>query len=184
MHFLTTLTTLLAVGAGIASAAPSASPVNEIDLVVRSDGSEILEKCKEAGIDVHGPIPGDYLDYDKTTGRYHFGPGSKASLWASAQGYIEEPEDKHEKRQGWANIGIGMWAQDNCVGEGYWFDNVQYGYNNYGTLNLYSVQIKYRGLRSNEHLDFSRLSGSDWCGTYLYSAGQNVSQYFPALPSI
>lgn len=39
---------------------------------------------------------------------------------------------------------------------------------------MFSVGISYRGLRSNEQLDFSRLSGSDWCGTYLYSAGQNT----------
>jgi hypothetical protein len=43
---------------------------------------------------------------------------------------------------------------------------------------MFSVGISYRGLRSNEQLDFSRLSGSDWCGQYLYSAGQNTPGMF------
>lgn len=59
-------------------------------------------------------------------------------------------------------------------GQAGWFDNVIYGNNNYVTLNMFSVGISYRGLRSNEQLDFSKLSGNDWCGNYLYSAGQNT----------
>lgn len=165
MHFLASLTTLLAFGAGIATAAPA----DVSGLAVRDEGAEILAKAKDAGIDVYGPIPDDYLDYDKETGRYHFGPGSNASLWVDAQSFIDH-DTALEKRQGWANIGIGMWAQNNCGGEGYYFDNVQYNVHHYATVNLYSYRINYRGIRSNEQLDFSRLNGGDWCGTYSFTA--------------
>jgi len=171
MHFLAGLTTLLALGAGIVSAVPTAIPNDAgLELVVRGAAEDIFAKCKEAGVDPYGKIPDDYEVHNKTTNSYHFGAGSNAALWAEAQAYTDER--KHGKRQGPANIGIGMWAQDGCSGEGYWFDNVNYNVNHYATINLYSVLIKYRGLRNNEHLDFSRLSGNDWCGQYLYSAGQ------------
>lgn len=166
MHFFASLTTLLAVGAGMATAIPTA--INEAGLAARD--VDILTKCKDAGIDVYGPIPKDYDSYDPKSKGYHFNAGSKAALWAAAQAYTNDSE--HEKRQGPANIGIGMWAQDGCAGQGSWFDDVTYNVNSYATTNYYSVLIKYRGLRSNEHLDFSRLSGNDWCGKYLYSAGQ------------
>lgn len=173
MHFLTGLTTLLALGAGIVSAVPTALPKDAgLELVARGAAEDIFAKCKEAGVDPYGEIPDDYISHNETSNGYHFGPGSKAALWAAAQVYTDD--HKYEKRQGPANIGIGMWAQDGCSGEGFWFDDVNYGYNNYAPVNLYSVLIKYRGLRNNEHLDFSRLSGNDWCGIYLYSAGQNT----------
>ncbi|MCJ1243179.1 hypothetical protein MMC30_000376 [Trapelia coarctata] len=96
--------------------------------------------------------------------------GSKASLWVKAQIDIAA-HPILSKRQGYANIGIGMFAQDWCNGQGACFDDVVYGVNSYANLNMYSVGINYRGLRSNEQLDFSQLSGNDWCGRYLYSAG-------------
>lgn len=177
MHFFAAFTTLLALGAGIVSAMPTTIANDAgLELVPRGAADDIFAKCKEAGVDPYGQIPGDYTSYDKTTHTYHFSAGSKCALWAAAQVYTDDK--KHEKRQGSgpANIGIGMWAQDNCAGEGVWVDDVNYNVNTYATLNLYSVLIKYRGLRNNEHLDFSRLSGNDWCGQYLYSAGL-VSSY-------
>jgi len=173
MHFFAGLTTLLALGAGIVSAIPMAIASDAgLELTPRSAADDIFAKCKEAGVDPYGKIPDDYTSYDETTHGYHFKAGSKSALWAAAQVYTDEKE--LVKRQGPANIGIGMWAQDNCSGQGAWFDNVTYNVNSYATTNYYGVLIKYRGLRSNEHLDFSRLSGNDWCGQYLYSAGQNT----------
>ena len=169
MRFLTSLTTLLAFGAGIVCAVPTilandAGP----ELIARGAAEDIFQKCKEAGVDPYGKIPDDYIEHNTTINSYQFEAGSKAALWAAAQVYTDER--RHEKRQGLANIGIGMWAQDGCAGAGVWVDDVTYGINYYAGINLYSVLIKYRGLRSNEHLDFSRLSGSDWCGKYLYTA--------------
>ncbi|KAF8427696.1 hypothetical protein EV426DRAFT_558636 [Tirmania nivea] len=172
MYFLTGLTTLLALGASIVTAAPTAIANDASFEIVARSAEDIFAKCKDAGVDPYGKIPEDWREYNKTTNIYFFDAGSKAALWAAAQVYTDE--HKHEKRQGPANIGIGMWAQDGCSGAGVWVDNVNYNVNYYSTTNLYSVLIKYRGLRSNEHLDFSRLSGSDWCGQYLYSAGQNT----------
>lgn len=62
---------------------------------------------------------------------------------------------------------------DSLIGTGQaaWVDDVSYNVNYYANTYYYSVGISYRGLRNNEHLDFSILSGSDWCGQYLYSAG-------------
>lgn len=159
MHLFAVLTTLLAISPCIAVAIPTASPKDTI-----------FAKCHEASVDPYGKIPDDYFAYDKATGGYHFKSGTNAALWAAAQVYTHEQE--HEQSQAPAYIGIGMWEQDNCAGAGVWFDNVNYGVNCYGTTFLYSVSIKYRGLRDNEHLDFSKQSGNDYCGQYLYSAGK------------
>lgn len=125
-----------------------------------------LAICADRGIDVRGPIPSDAVP---TEGGFTFAAESDASYWAQAQIELAGSADL-EKRE-YANIGIGMFAQNGCGGQGAWFDNVQYDVQHIANLNLYSVGISYRGLRNNEHLDFSRLSGNDWCGSYLFSAG-------------
>ncbi|KAF6839537.1 hypothetical protein CMUS01_04247 [Colletotrichum musicola] len=138
------------------------------------DGRDVAESIVNAtalGVDVYGSIPSDAVEIQ--AGQYTAEPGTKAWAWIRAQ--IDLPASEEvEKRQTWANIGIGMFAQDWCNGQAAWFDNVQYGVQHYDTVNHFSVGISYRGLRSNEQLDFSRRNGNDWCGTYLYSAGQNT----------
>lgn len=57
-------------------------------------------------------------------------------------------------------------------GNNVWHDDVQYGVHHISDLNMYSVGISYRGIRDNEHLDFSKFKGSDHCGQYVYSAGR------------
>ncbi len=130
-----------------------------------------LDAAKAAGIDPYAAIPTDYTKYEN--GAYHFEEGSKASKWAKAQLELPSAPEGLEKRQA-GNIGIGMWAQDWCTGAGVWADNVYYNVNNYGTTNFFSVGISYRGIRSNEKLDFSKLAGGDWCGQYAYSAARNT----------
>ncbi|KOS22319.1 hypothetical protein ESCO_001602 [Escovopsis weberi] len=154
-----------AVLAATALAAPSTS---------LSSTSSIAD-AEAHGVDVFGPIPADAVKTPE--GHYTAEEGTQAWRWIRAQIDIPNgahPDDKVEKRQGAANIGIGMFAKDSCTGQAAWFDDVTYNVNSYATINMYSVGISYRGLRSNEQLDFSRLNGNDWCGTYLYSAGQNT----------
>ena len=131
---------------------------------------ESIANATALGVDVYGPIPDDAVVQDD--GHYTAEVGSKAWAWIRAQ--IDLPRDETndvEKRQSWANIGIGMFAQDWCTGQASWFDNVQYDVAHVDSVNMFSVGISYRGLRSNEHLDFSRRSSNgDLCGTYLYSA--------------
>lgn len=101
-------------------------------------------------------------------GGYSFAANSDALHWVRAQIALATSSDleKHE----WANIGIGMFAQNWCTGHGAWFDNVQYGTHYFDRTNLFTVGISYRGLRNNEHLDFSKLLKNDWCGKYVSSA--------------
>jgi hypothetical protein len=62
------------------------------------------------------------------------------------------------------------------LGQGNYFDNVNYGTNNYATTNYYSFNIKYRGLRNGEQLDLSRLRGNDWCGTFVATVARNAQR--------
>ncbi|KAL0941654.1 uncharacterized protein CTRU02_204417 [Colletotrichum truncatum] len=168
MHFSTILVSAGLMAAGTVLAAPS-------QLVERAPVAESIANATALGVDVYGSIPDDATKV--TDGHYTAEPGTKAWAWIRAQIDLPntaETRSEIEKRQGWANIGIGMFAQDWCSGQAGWFDNVIYGNQNVVHLNMFSVGISYRGLRSNEQLDFSKLSGSDWCGTYLYSAGQNT----------
>ncbi|KAL0631152.1 hypothetical protein Q9L58_009995 [Maublancomyces gigas] len=156
IHAAVLATSVLAV----ALPAPALTPVD------MSSISNPISVCEQRGIDVRGPIPSDAKP---TEGGFTFEADSDAAHWARAQIALASSPDL-EKRA-YANIGIGMFAQNLCNGQGAWFDNVQYDVQHVDHVNFYSVGISYRGLRNNEHLDFSRLSGSDWCGTYLYSAG-------------
>ncbi|KAI8233975.1 hypothetical protein K4K54_009401 [Colletotrichum sp. SAR 10_86] len=146
-------------------------------VIERNPVAEFIANATAMGVDVCGVIPDDAV---KVIGyQYAAEPVSKAWVWIRVQIDLLNTEDtrhKIEKRQGWANIGNGMFAQDWCKSNDRagWFDNVIYGYICYVDLNMYSVGISYRGLRSNERLDFSKLSGNDCGATCLYSAGQNT----------
>lgn len=131
------------------------APLAESELIAVSiNSSSILEDCKTAGIDPHAAIPTDYTKYEN--GTYHFKKGSKASEWTQAQLELDPSAEELNKRT-FTNIGIGMWTQDLCKGEGVWAGNVQYSVNSYVTGSYYSVGIRYRGIRNNERLDFSKL---------------------------
>ncbi|KAG7105045.1 Ribosome biogenesis protein nsa2 like [Verticillium longisporum] len=146
MHFTTVLSTL-GLMASIALAAPKAPILaardEDVDFTVYKDDAGNVESF------VNATALGIDINWDEVT------------------------EEQLQKRQGWANIGIGMWAQDNCQGQASYFDNVQYNVNHYGTINHYSFGIRYRGLRNGEQLDVSRLNGGDWCGTYVATIARN-----------
>lgn len=156
-------------GAGPSAAAtatpstPSLVPVNITSV------SNPFEICTLRGIDIRGPIPSDA---EPIEGGFSFSADSDAAHWTRAQIALASSSDI--KQRDFANIGIGMFAQNWCTGQGAWFDNVQYDVQHAAHLFLYSVGISYRGIRNNEHLDFSRLSNGDWCGQYRYSAGPNT----------
>lgn len=151
---------LLATSAlAVALPAPALTPV-------ATTLDDALTICAQRGIDVSGPIPSDAT---ATENGFTFEADSDASHWARAQIALATSTDLTKRE--YANIGIGMFAQNNCGGQGAWFDNVQYDVQHVDHVNFFSVGISYRGLRDNEHLDFSRLQGSDYCGQYLYSAG-------------
>ncbi|ROT38217.1 hypothetical protein SODALDRAFT_296784 [Sodiomyces alkalinus F11] len=157
---------------GMTQAGPVA-PLAARDVVsftVEKTASGEIESFANAtalGVDIFGDIPDDGVrEGDHVTAE----PGTKAWAWIRAQIDIDwdtVPTEQLEKRQGWANIGIGMWAQDNCQGHAAYWDNVQYNVHHYDTINYFSIGIRHRGLRSGEQLDVSRLSGSDWCGHYV-----------------
>lgn len=146
-----------------------ALPAPALTAVDMSSVGNPIEVCEQRGIDVRGPIPSDAKPIE---GGFTFEADSDSAHWARAQIMLASSSDI-EKRQ-YANIGIGMFAQNFCKGQGAWFDNVQYNVQHIDRVNFYSVGISYRGLRNNEHLDFSRLSGRDWCGRYIFSAGSQT----------
>ncbi|EEY20020.1 hypothetical protein VDBG_06129 [Verticillium alfalfae VaMs.102] len=179
MHFTTVLSTL-GLMASIALAAPKAPILaardEDVDFTVYKDDAGNVESFVNAtalGVDIFEPIPDDGVVLKD---RIVAEPGTKAWAWIRAQidiNWDEVTEEQLQKRQGWANIGIGMWAQDNCQGQASYFDNVQYNVHHYGTINHYSFGIRYRGLRNGEQLDVSRLNGGDWCGTYVATIARN-----------
>lgn len=75
---------------------------------------ESVANATAKGIDVFGPIPGDAVKADN--GYYTAEEGTDAWAWIRAQ--IDIPahaRPETEKRQNYANIGIGMFAQDWCM---------------------------------------------------------------------
>lgn len=76
---------------------------------------ESIANATALGISVYGPIPTDAVKVDD---HWVAQPGTSASAWMRAQidlnPYEADQGDQVEKRQ-WANIGIGLWAMDNCT---------------------------------------------------------------------
>lgn len=144
------------------TALSAAVPGPELDL------SNVLAIAEQRGIDVNGPIPSDAQSIE---GGYTFEADSDASVWVLAQLTPSSSSAGIERRQQ-ANIGIGMFAGSNCLGEGSWIDNVSYGSSTSRNVQFASVGISYRGLQAGEHLDFSKATSSNnnLCGTYVYSA--------------
>lgn len=120
MHFTTVLSTL-GLMASIALAAPKAPILaardEDVDFTVYKDDAGNVESFVNAtalGVDIFEPIPDDGVVLND---RIVAEPGTKAWAWIRAQidiNWDEVTEEQLQKRQGWANIGIGMWAQDNC----------------------------------------------------------------------
>ncbi|KAL0634306.1 hypothetical protein Q9L58_006772 [Maublancomyces gigas] len=129
--------------------------------------SNVLAIAEQRGIDVNGPIPSDAQPIE---GGYTFEDGSDAGIWVLAQ--LAPPSTTSLAKRELANIGIGMFAGSNCLGEGSWIDNVSYGSQTSRSVQFASVGISYRGMREGEHLDFSKSTSSNLnlCGTYVYSA--------------
>jgi hypothetical protein len=109
MHFTTLFASLLLLTT--ATAIPNPHPVavaqpvsNKLSLLSappatsNSFADHAFDKCKELGIDPHGPHPKDYTSED-ANGR-HFKEGSKYSLWAAAQGSkkIDEGNGKRDAK--------------------------------------------------------------------------------------
>lgn len=162
------LATLFAASA-IAAAVPSAAD-NQLVPVDLYKVEDPLAACEQRGINPYGSIPSDATLL--SNGIYQFEEGSDASYWARAQVAIATSPDLTKRQSG--KIGIGMWTSNGCTGQGVWVDDVTTNINYYVGANMISVGISYRAMRSNEHLDFSRQNGGDWCGTYAYSAGSQT----------
>ncbi|KAK4455257.1 hypothetical protein QBC34DRAFT_288486 [Podospora aff. communis PSN243] len=162
----------LCLGAAVALPASLGAPLPQI---LVSGTPESILNATSLGINVHGPIPHDAVKVGENS--YTAAEGTLAAAWIRAQVDIDwtSPSAQHAARlakREWANIGIGMWAQDGCRGHSTYHDNVQYNVHHYSDVNMYSVGISYRGIRDNEKLDFSKYRGSDHCGQYAYSAGR------------
>ncbi|KAM0322414.1 hypothetical protein ACHAQA_009481 [Verticillium albo-atrum] len=179
MHFASVLAKF-GLLASVALAAPNAPILaardDGVDFTLVKDASGAVESFKNAtklGVDIFEPIPDDGTVLED---RIIAEPGTKAWAWIRAQidiDWDQVSEEQIQKRQGWANIGIGMWAQDNCQGQAAYFDNVQYNVHHYDVVNHYSFGIRYRGLRNGEQLDVSRERNGDWCGTYVATIARN-----------
>ena len=77
--------------------------------------ADSIVAAEAKGIDVYGPIPDDAVKVED--GYYTAEEGTDAWAWIRAQIDLpntEETRREIEKRQGYANIGIGMFAQDWC----------------------------------------------------------------------
>lgn len=155
--------TVLAAGV-IGAAVPSVAS-NGLVPIDMNETSNPLEVCAERGIDILGPITADAVKVD---GGFEFGDDSDASHWVRCQIALATSPDIAKRE--FANIGIGMFTSTGCTGRGAWFDNVQYTVQHATNVDLFSVGISYRPMATGEKLDFSKLSGTDWCGDYLYSA--------------
>ncbi|RCI08398.1 hypothetical protein L249_8822 [Ophiocordyceps polyrhachis-furcata BCC 54312] len=154
MRFLTAIACLGA----FATALPESS---SLDLSIES-----LANAHRMGVDVWGPIPDDAVKVKD--GHYTAEPGTKAWTWIRAQIDLK-PGQGPQRRQIYANMGIGMFIGDQCTGQAAWYENVFYDYSYTSQVNMFSVGIRYRTLRDNERLDFSRWDGRNLCGTYLYT---------------
>ncbi|KAJ3509277.1 hypothetical protein NLJ89_g5307 [Agrocybe chaxingu] len=172
MKFLSILSSLALLGA-----TATAAPTSSAELATRGVAESIVN-ATALGVDVYGQIPGDAVR--KAPGYFTAEPGTHTWAWIRAQMDIDwnaipvDKRDELEKNQTFANIGIGMFAQDWCNGVAVFFDNVRYNVQHFTATNMFSVVISHRGLRNNEQLDFSRRSGNDFCGMYLYTAAQNT----------
>lgn len=102
MRFTAVFSAVMATGA--LAAPPASSSPDKVDYIANAIAK---------GIDLEGPIPSDAVLVKD--GHYTAKEGTKAWDWIRAQ--IErQPEDTTniEKRDEWANIGIGMFTQDWC----------------------------------------------------------------------
>ncbi|KJZ71490.1 hypothetical protein HIM_09129 [Hirsutella minnesotensis 3608] len=133
----------------------------------RAVTAESIVNATALGVDVFGPIPNDAVKLGE--GHYQAEPGTKAWAWIRAQADLPVDESQPEKRQQYANMGVGLYIGDLCTGQAVWWDNIFYGYRYWSTVNMFSVGIRSRSLRSNEKIDFSRGDGVDYCATYLYT---------------
>ncbi|KAL2752937.1 hypothetical protein ACRALDRAFT_1072726 [Sodiomyces alcalophilus JCM 7366] len=157
--------------------APVAGPEAGITFTVERTALGEIESFVNAtalGVDIFGEIPDDGVrEGDKVLAE----PGSKAWAWIRAQIDIdwnnvpEEQKARAEKRQFWANIGVGMWTMDHCQGVAAYWDNAQYGLHHWDDMNFYSIGIYHRDLRNSEQLDVSRWANGDWCGRYMGTIG-------------
>lgn len=100
--------------------APLAARDGDVTFTIEKTASGEIASFANAtalGVDIFGAIPDDHV---KEGDHVIAQPGSKAWAWIRAQVDIdwdsvpEEQKAQAAKRQNWANIGIGMWAQDNC----------------------------------------------------------------------
>ncbi|EGS22360.1 uncharacterized protein CTHT_0018860 [Thermochaetoides thermophila DSM 1495] len=81
------------------------------------------------------------------------GPIPSDAVWVELGdgiGYWSARPESFEKWE-YANIRIDMWAQDNS---------------HITRASMFSARISCRCLRKGERLEFKRLKGNDWCGTY------------------
>ena len=74
-----------------------------------------IARAQAMGIDIYGSIPSDAVRHPD--GTYTARPDSLAWAWIRAQ--VDLPDTPAtraalEQRQGYANVGIGLWAQDGC----------------------------------------------------------------------
>jgi hypothetical protein len=101
----------------LASAVLAAPATAQTELVARSDAPESIIKANNLGIDIFGPIPSDAVKVEE--GHYIAEEGTLAHAWIKAQLDVDltkvskERRDEITKRE-FANIGIGMFAQDWC----------------------------------------------------------------------
>ncbi|KAF8537813.1 hypothetical protein BDD12DRAFT_806664 [Trichophaea hybrida] len=111
MHFTTLFASLFLLATATATAIPNPHPVAVAQPVStplsllsappatsNSFADHAFDKCKDLGIDPHGPHPKDFTKED-ANGR-HFKEGSKYSFWAAAQGSkkIEEGNGKRNAK--------------------------------------------------------------------------------------
>jgi len=111
MRFSTSLA-LLALSLVAAIAAPTEQSTQG---AVARNVPESIVNATALGIDVYGPIPADAVKVEN--GHWSAEPGTLAHAWIKAQFDIDWSRVDAEqiaKRQGYANIGIGMFAQDWC----------------------------------------------------------------------
>ncbi|KAK4183901.1 hypothetical protein QBC35DRAFT_418001 [Podospora australis] len=185
---------LIVSAAAFAIAAPAASELTVIQptpihlLLAPGEVPESVVNATALGIDIWGDLPDDAVKIAEH--QWDIPEGTKAAAWLRAQSDLELYESALEargyqahlaRRQGSAEIGLGLWTGNNCNGRGFYTDNAYYGtfYLN-GNVNHFSLNVARRGLRRGEYLDLLRNSGSDWCGGYIITfTGDAPTGCFP-----
>ncbi|TLD11851.1 hypothetical protein PspLS_11266 [Pyricularia sp. CBS 133598] len=183
--FLSLVLPLLAAGGPITDGSGAEAPAT---LVVRDPATGRPESFQNAtllGVDIFGPMPGDYEAVGNGLNKAE--PGSKSWAWLRAQMDIS-PEDvpahrqvEFEKRQSGRSVTVNAYTGFDCSGTNFFSNPTHYDVHFYHSgLRFNSFGIAGRNLGNREQLDFSNFNnqGDDACGRWIATRTFSPGYFF------